>query len=142
MLHHKLPSLLSCYRLYYESTIGEVNDITQERVRQIVTRTIQQISDIASSTQQAAAGQLISLAGVVDESSIEPNDRISFTNGDVFTVRTINCLRAEGYRYLDQLALLSRDVLLKIPKMGVKSANEVYDVMTKLYGFPMQNWHE
>lgn len=120
--------------------IGEKEGVTSVRARQIVTKKIKTISELAAYVQQESSGESILLAHVSDERSIKREDRISIEGNLFFTVRTTNCLLGQGYRYVDQLAQLSKKQLLSVPNLGQRSAIEIYDIMTEELGYPMQNW--
>jgi DNA-directed RNA polymerase subunit alpha len=46
-----------------------------------------------------------------------------------FTVRSINCLKAEGIFTIDQLLQHSSNDLLKMPNLGLKSQKEIIDIL-------------
>lgn len=48
------------------------------------------------------------------------------------TVRTTNCLRAEGYIFIGDVASKSRAQLLKIPNLGKKSVTELAEMLHNL----------
>jgi DNA-directed RNA polymerase alpha subunit len=48
------------------------------------------------------------------------------------TVRTINCMRAEGYIFIGDVASKSQAQLLKIPNLGKKSVTELAEMLHNL----------
>jgi DNA-directed RNA polymerase alpha subunit len=46
-----------------------------------------------------------------------------------FTVRSANCLKAEGVFTIDQLLQHSPNDLLKMPNLGLKSQKEIIDIL-------------
>jgi DNA-directed RNA polymerase subunit alpha len=46
-----------------------------------------------------------------------------------FTVRSINCLKAEGIFTIDQLLQHSPSDLLKMPNLGLKSQKEIIEIL-------------
>lgn len=50
----------------------------------------------------------------------------------LLSVRSHNCLKNSGINTIDQLVTMNRDDLMGIPNMGVKSANEILEVVGEL----------
>jgi len=55
----------------------------------------------------------------------------------LLTVRALNCLRAEGIEYAEELAKCTERQLLKFPNLGRKSLNEIKEAM-RVKGFSLK----
>ena len=81
-------------------------------------------------------------AKVVEEPKIDP--KLLKTVEDLeLTVRSANCLKAEGIHYIGDLVQKTEVELLKTPNLGKKSLTEIKDVLAKeglSLGMRLDNW--
>lgn len=55
----------------------------------------------------------------------------------LLTIRSLNCLRAEGIEYAEELVKCTERQLLKFPNLGRKSINEIKEAM-RIKGFSLK----
>ncbi len=78
----------------------------------------------------------------IEEPKVDP--KLLKTVEDLeLTVRSANCLKAEGIRYIGDLVQRTEVELLKTPNLGKKSLTEIKDVLAKeglTLGMRLENW--
>lgn len=108
----------------------------EEAVRRAAGILVDQLSVFADlqavSTDRAAEG-----AHRVNPLLLKPVDELDLT------VRSANCLKAEGIQYVGDLVQRSENELLKTPNLGRKSLTEIKDVLARhelSLGMKLENW--
>ncbi|TET54527.1 MAG: hypothetical protein E3J54_01920 [Actinobacteria bacterium] len=120
--------------------LANKHDVTRERIRQIVAkearklrRKHQEIDNIKEIARRSAEHCLRVTAILkktygIDKVFGRPSGGVKIYNIGL-TVRTANCLKNEGIKYLDQLECYSEADLLRTPNFGRKSLNEIKNIM-------------
>ena len=64
------------------------------------------------------------------QNDFEPNEILADPVGDLeLTVRSYNCMKAEGINYIGDLVQITENTLLKTPNLGKKSLTEIKAVL-------------
>ena len=77
------------------------------------------------------------VAPKIDPKLLKPVEELELT------VRSANCLKAEGIRYIGDLVQRTEVELLKTPNLGKKSLSEIKDVLAQeglVLGMRLENW--
>lgn len=103
---------------------------SQDRMRVKLNKTFKILSAITNAFKEAQVIQQ-------QEDQTDPRLAVLIEDSE-FTVRTINCLRAENIRTIADLVKWSPSELLKTPNLGKKSLREIQEVLQKS-GLEMRN---
>lgn len=99
--------------------LGEKNNLSRARIRQIIERVKRRVEQ----------SKLFSLGHKAPEKaallSSSPIEKLGLS------LRSENCLRAEGIRTIGELLLFSENALLKTPNLGKRSLKEIKDTLVK-----------
>ena len=129
-----------------------LNDGQEQLILDIETNGTIDPSDAVCSAATIFADQLNSFVDI--RNSVAPADDASFkplidpkllcpVEDLELTVRSANCLKAEGIKYIGDLVQRTEVELLKTPNLGKKSLTEIKDVLAERglsLGMRLENW--